>query len=315
MKNFLKPSHIANIPIPYLSVSAMRAYLSDRQSFFRRYVRLEFDEKASPALVEGKALHSIIEAYWKTKQEGGEFNWDEEIKKGVEIINQADITGEIDWGKTGSFDKSSKTVFQAANFYKENPPEYGDIVAVEKKYISDFEDLDDDTMPIPLKGFCDLIVKEKGNYIIIDHKLVTMVKNQDEIVPVYELQAAAYWFLTRKEYGVNPKKMIFDQIKKTKSRNGDPQIVPYVIEYTPAILNRFLEIYRRILKELSGQPLIDENTGIAQFLPNPFAVFGWEESWEDFCEEVESGKQWTVDELKVIRENRYSDKGVEALDL
>lgn len=68
----------------------------------------------------------------------------------------------------------------------------------------------------------------------------------------------------------------------------DPQVVPYVIEYDQAMLERFLELSRRIVKELSGQPLIDENTGIIQFLPNPYAAFGAEESWLDFSEEVGS---------------------------
>lgn len=311
----LSPSQIANFPVPYLSVSAIRTYLSDRQSFFRRYVRLEFDEKESPALLEGKAAHHVIEQYWRSKQEETDFDWEKEIERGIDLINQSDIEGRVDWGKTGSFEKSSKTVYQAIQFYRENLPKYKDIVTVEKKYVSDFEDLDDKPMPIALKGFCDLIVKENEDYIIVDHKLVTVVKNQDEVVPAYELQAAAYWFLTRKEYGVNPKRMVFDQIKKTKSRNGDPQIVPYIVEFTPQLLQRFLEIYSRVLKELSGQPLIDENTGIAQFLPNPFAAFGWEESWQDFCEEVETKKLWTIDEIKMIRANRYSDKGVEALDI
>ena len=142
-----------------------------------------------------------------------------------------------------------------------------------------------------------------------------MVKEQEELAPAFEMQAAVYWFLIRKEFGVNPKKMIFDQIKKTKCRDGSPQIVPYVVEYTPKLLLRFLEIYCRVVRELAGQPLIDEETGIVQFLPNPFAMFGWEESWQDFCEEVDTERKWTVGEIKLIQQNRYSDKGVEALDI
>jgi RecB family exonuclease len=315
MKNLLTKSQIANFPVPHLSMSAIRNYLTDRQSFFRRYVRWEFDEKASPALVEGKAIHFILEEFWKAKKEGKDFDWEKKIEEGIQTINEQDIDGKIEWGKTGSFEKSAKVVYQAAHFYKDALPDYKEIVNVEKKFVTDFEDLDNNPMPVALKGFCDLIVKDKKDYLIVDHKLVTSVKNQDEIVPAFELQAAAYFFLTRKEYGVNPKAMIFDQIKKSKSRNGDPQVVPYKVEFTPQILLRFLEIYQRILRELSGQPLIDEQTGIVQFLPNPFASFGWEESWEDFCEEIENEKKWTLDEIKEIRKNRYSDEGVEALDI
>jgi hypothetical protein len=315
MKTLITKSQLANFPVPYLSMSAIRNYLTDRQSFFRRYVRLEFDEKESPALLEGKTLHAIIEGYWKAKQEGKEFNWSEAVDVALQEFSQRDIAGVVDWGKTGSFEKSAKSVIQAAEFYQAALPDYKEIVAVEKKFVSDFEDLDGKTMPIALKGFCDLIVKDGEDYIIVDHKTVTMVKEQNELAPAFEMQAAVYWFLIRKEFGVNPKRMIFDQIKKTKCRDGSPQVVPYVIEYTPTILQRFLEIYGRVVRELAGQPLIDEETGIVQFLPNPFAAFGWEESWQDFCEEVDTQRQWTLGEIKTIQQNRYSDKGVEALDI
>lgn len=315
MKTLLTKAQLTNFPVPYLSMSAIRTYLTDRQSFFRRYVRLEFDEKESPSLLEGKTLHAVIEAFWKSKQESKDFDWDETTELALQSFNQRDIAGTIDWGKTGSFDKSAQSVMQAVQFYRDGLPDYKEIVAVEKKFVSDFENLEGKTMPIALKGFCDLIVKDREDYIIVDHKMVTTVKEQKDLAPAFEMQAAVYWFLIRKEFGVNPKKMIFDQIKKTKCRNGDPQIVPYVVEYTPKVLLRFLEIYSRVVRELAGQPLIDEETGIVQFLPNPFAAFGWEESWQDFCEEVDTKRQWTVDEIKVIQNNRYSDKGVEALDI
>lgn len=316
MKNILTKSQVANFPVRHISMSALRTYLTDRQAFFRRYVRLEFDERETPALLEGKAFHAIVEEYWKARMEKiKEFDWGKAIEAGIQSINESDIAGRVDWGKTGSFDKSAKTVWQAVQFYRDALPAYKEVVAVEKEFLSDFEDLDGNKMPVPLKGFCDLIVKDKKDFVIVDHKLVTAVKQQDEPAPAFELQAAVYWFLTRKEYGVNPKRMIFDQIKKTKSQSGDPQIVPYVVEYTPQILIRFLEIYERVIRELAGQPLIDEQTGILKFLPNPFATFGWEEAWQDFCEELELGKAWTLPEIRLLQDNRYSTAGAEALDI
>ena len=315
MKTLITKSQLANFPVPYLSMSAIRTYLSDRQSFFRRYVRLEFDERESPSLLEGKTLHEVIEHFWKSKQEGKDFDWDATTELALNSFSLRDTAGAIDWGKTGSYEKSASSVRQAVQFYRDALPDYKEVVAVEKKFVSDFENLEGKTMPIALKGFCDLIVKDGEDYVIVDHKMVTMVKEQEDLAPAFEMQAAVYWFLIRKEFGVNPKRMIFDQIKKTKCRDGSPQIVPYVVEYTPKVLLRFLEIYSRVVRELAGQPLIDEETGIVQFLPNPFAAFGWEESWEDFCEEVDTERKWTTNEIKVIQKNRYSDKGVEALDL
>ena len=315
MKNILTKSQIADFPVRHLSISAMRTYLTDRQSFFKRYVRLEFDKKESPALIEGKGVHAVLEGYWKAKKDGKDFNWEEAIDEQERIIAAKDREGRIDWGKSGDLEKSQKNIRQAIEFYRETPPEYKEIVSIEDEFISNFEDLNGNAMPIPLKGFCDLIIKEGEDYIIVDHKTVALVKQQDEPAPAFELQAAAYWFLIRKEYGINPKRMVFDQIKKTKNRDGSPQITPYIIEYTPEILLRFIELYTRVIKELAGIPLFDPETGVMQFLPNPFAMFDWEESWADFCEEVQSGKEWNLSEIKVIQENRYSDKGAEALDI
>jgi len=315
MKNILNESQIVNFAVRHLSMSAIRTYMTDRQSFFRRYVRLEFESKAGPALLEGKGLHAVLEGYWKAKKENKDFDWEEAVDEQERIIAAKDREGQVDWGKSGNLEKSQKNLRQAAGFYQESPPDYKEIVSVEDEFLSDFEDLDGNKMPIPLKGFCDLIVKDGDDYIIVDHKTVALVKRQDESVPAFELQAAAYWFLVRKEYGVNPKRMIFDQIKKTKNRDGRPQITPYTVEYTPGILLRFLEIYSRMIRELAGMPLCDEETGVMQFIPNPFAMFGWEEAWDDFCEEVQSGKQWTLSEIKVIQDNRYSTKGAEALDI
>lgn len=315
MKNILTKPQIADFPVRHLSISAIRTYLTDRQSFFKRYVRLEFDKKESPALIEGKAVHAVLEGYWKAKKDGADFNWAEAVDEQERIIAAKDREGRIDWGKSGDLEKSQKNLRQAIEFYQESPPEYGEIVSIEDEFISNFEDLEGNDMPIPLKGFCDLIVKEGEDYVIVDHKTVALVKQQDEPAPAFELQAAAYWFLVRKEYGINPKRMIFDQIKKTKNRDGSPQITPYVVEYTPDILLRFLELYARVVKELAGIPLFDPETGVMQFLPNPFAMFDWEESWADFCEEVQSGKEWNLSEIKVIQENRYSTEDVEALDI
>lgn len=39
------------LPIKHLSYSAIRTYLSSENLFFKKYVRLEFDEKGKPAMM------------------------------------------------------------------------------------------------------------------------------------------------------------------------------------------------------------------------------------------------------------------------
>lgn len=451
MTKLLTADQIANFPVAHFSTSAIRSYLTDRQGFFRRYVRLEFDSKSGAAMIEGNLFHAVLEDFWEAKKEGYDEDLFELLEKAIQQFDVDQKWEEVDFGANGSKEKSIDTVKQALKFYQAELPQFEGIYGTELKFFSDFEDLEGNPMPVPLKGFCDLIVKEGEDFVIEDHKLVSKITKQDEVCPAYEIQAAAYWFLTRKEFGINPKRMVFRQTKKTKNTfegtieelealfeekglefwevseksqlikiakaNGlstvtipavtkelsdlpvaeikqiltdkgiefkksgkkdelvaaasdagiinvdipakevaiedlktkeikvvlmeaqvpfetvskkaqmvefgvkegaivlDPQVVPYVVEYTSHVLERFLELYRRIVKELSGQPLIDEATGVVQFLPNPYAQFGWEESWADFCFEVAEGKCWTLSELLPKKANRFADEKIEALDL
>jgi len=287
--------------------------MTDRQMFFKRYIRLEFDNSSSPALIEWSLYHEILEVYYNSRKDWTEFNFEETFNEKVEQFTVDNRFDWCDWGKTWSLDKSLKTVKQAIWFYFNELPEYDEILDVEKKLFSEFCDLEWNEMPIPLKWFCDVIVKNWDDIIIVDHKTVWRPIPQDDFAPWYEIQAMAYWFLVRQEYWKNPTKMIFDQLKKTKNRDWSPQLTQYVIEYTPELLNRFLELYKRIVKELSGQPLIDETTGLVQFIPNPFGMFGWEDTWNDFCEEVIEEKKYTIDELHEIKKSKFRD--IEPIEL
>lgn len=450
----LTNDQIKNFPVNHISVSAIRQYLTCRQWFFKRYVRLEFDSKKGAALLEWNLFHAVLELYWQDHKDWKQLDFD--VENAMQSrIQQFEIDGvfdQIDFWKDWSKEKSIETVRKALEFYFAELPEYttDQIYSIEEKFLSDFEDLEGNPMPIPLKWFLDLIVKDGDQFDIEDHKLVTKITQQDEVAPAYEIQAAEYWFLVRKTLWINPRRMIFRQTKKTKNtvdltieelqaifdQQGlefkeiwektqlvefckdnwiamvkmpavtknvadltasdikdlltskeiefkkswkkeelvavclenwissvdfpeyaievekltvkdikdllerselkpniiskknqmvdfaveswilqlPPQVVPYVVEYNADILERFLELYRRIVKELSGQPLIDEDTWIVQFLPNPYDQMNGQESWLDFADEVNSGKVWNLNEIKASKPNKFEEY-VEALDL
>lgn len=150
--------------------------------------------------------------------------------------------------------------------------------------------------------------------IIEDWKTVTYFTDPSEVF-AYELQASAFWLQVRMKYGENPKKAKFYEIKKSANRDGGSQINVIEIDFTPQMIERFLELYRRICFELAGLPLIDEESGVVRFLPNPFAQFGAKESWQDFCDEVDNGKVWLLSEIVPTRENKLASENFEALDL
>lgn len=316
----LTPEKLANFPVQHFSFSAIRSYLQDRQSFFKRYVRLEYDTRKGPALVEGDLFHRVIASYYEQKMADPLSGFDLEaafnrILEGMKTRGDFD---NIDWGKTGSFDGSMKTVRQCLDFFFAEPEvvnQYDEILSIEEKFLTTITDLENNELPIPMKGFTDRLVRLDGGIVIEDWKTVSYFSNPDEVF-AYELQASAFWLQVRMKYGENPTRARFYEIKKSKNREGGSQINIIEIEYTPQMIERFLELYRRVTLELAGFPLIDEESGIVRFLPNPFAQFGAAESWADFCFEVDTGKVWTLSEITPSKEqNRLAEENFAALDL
>lgn len=308
----LTNEQIANFPVEHFSPSSIRKYLENPHGFFKNYVRFEYDQKQSPALKEGDCIHRVLRKFYESKNGDGTnipkvFDWEAAADELIEELFSPDEVKKIDFGKTGSLDKSLTTIRTALGFYFADLPRIEHVVSVEERFLSDFEDLENNPMPIPLKGFTDLVTLEGDDYVIRDHKFVSFFVDPAEPAEraKYEMQSAPYFFLVRKRYGKNPTKMIFDEVKKSKNRDGGAQRRELVVEYEPKMLARWVEIYKRVVRQLAGLPLIDPETGVLQFIPNPFAQFG-EEAWLDFCEEVDQGKVWTFSEIKTIRASRIA---------
>ena len=68
------------LPIRHLSVSAIRNFLTNEQDFFKKYVRLEFDNSTSPALMVGKSVHAALESFYNEIAETGEILSQTEIE-------------------------------------------------------------------------------------------------------------------------------------------------------------------------------------------------------------------------------------------
>ena len=302
------PEQIANFPVSHLSFSAIRCYMADRQLFFKRYIRLEFEDFTSPSMLEGKAYHKALESIWNHVKQGGVVDdqyWHFVNNIALETIVIASEKGYVDFGKTGSVDKSIKTVEQALRFYRAEFPQYYPL-HVEAKVTTDCCDLNAEMLPVPLKIVYDLVGVYDNGLQIVDHKLVTTYHEESEGSAAFELQAGASFFTAWAKFGQKPARMIFDQVKKSKNSDGSPQRKPYIIEFFdgnraphPCLL-RFLEIYRRVVMELGGLPLVDE-AGTMRFIPNPFDMLGGDESWNDFCKEVEGGSPVTAEQIQALK--------------
>jgi hypothetical protein len=283
--------------ISHLSHSSIRDYLTDRQKFYKKWIRREFDEQSGPALAEGSAYHLALEFIWEMKKSLTPLTeeiWNSARERAMQHIIQEDEKRKIDYGKTGSLSNSIALVDKALGFYRQEMPEYVP-VAIEQAITAAWEDFSGEKMPIKLKSKSDLICQSGEEIDIVDHKLVTIFHKETEPAPAFELQAAANFFTVYNFYEKMPRRMIFDQLKKSKNKDGSPQRKQFIINFFDEngepnrCLYRFIEIFKRVSAELIFLLSTSENS-TPKFLPNPFMQYGWEESWNDFCREVDGRK-------------------------
>lgn len=216
-------------------------------------------------MFEGKWYHSVLENLLKDQNQKPE-----DTMQSIASYCPQDLPY---FDHKHSFEKSKEIVSRAIDFYLNQKPEYWIIQWVEETYEMEI-------LPwLPkLKGVIDVIGERWNDVFLYDHKLTISIVNQEDMSPSYELQAWSYFTLYEKATGAKPKAMIFEQCKKTKNRDGSPQIVNYTVLNTETIRLRFEEVYRRVCMELSGK--------IAP-LPNPFDPMSNGDSWRDFCQEVD----------------------------
>lgn len=322
---FLSEQEILNFPVKHFSPSAIRSYLCNRQEFFRRYIRLEFDNETSEAMATGSLFHKALELYWRAishLETAGENATQIKPVDFLKAIDAADIEKILEGldmiEAETSREKILEVVEKSLGYYGEHiaSQDLGRVHGAEVRMLEQPDDLDGHTLPIPLKGFLDLIMVKSGEeYILEDHKLVGKLTAEGTANPKYDIAAGFYFLGARKMLGKNPARMIFRETKKTKNKDGSSQCRAYVVEFSPEILEISLELYRRISYELAGRPLIDD-TGVMRFLPNPFELFGGDKAWDDFVDEVVNARKWTLADIaeKLKKPEKAADF-VEVADL
>lgn len=280
--------------IQHLSPSAIRSYLDNPHAFKAKYIdgRTIFSD-ISPALIEGNFVHQIIDQYWSIRKGAGSSH--EYATKRVTIdytkLQQALEAPNINFGKTGSIEKSILVVENAVKFYLQSVPELFEDqgIVVEDTETTWLEDIHHpitgEILPFKLKGIVDLYAKQDGEGIIIDHKIVSAFSDPEKIEPKYICPAMFYYFLHVSKYGTKPKALYYDEIKKTKNRKGGPQVQRITIDFDKHNLSAMFYIFETICYELIGQPLLDEN-GIRRMLPNPFAQMGAVDVFQDFTQHI-----------------------------
>ncbi len=74
MQLIINHENVDLLPIKHFSVSGILEYMKNEQSFFKKYVRLEFDNKTWPALMIWKAFHAGLDYYYSSLINGDALN-------------------------------------------------------------------------------------------------------------------------------------------------------------------------------------------------------------------------------------------------
>lgn len=258
------------LPIEHLSYSATRTFLTNPWLFRKRYILGLYDFKTSPSMAEGKSCHKYIELRLKGKPV------DYALAQAHKLFD-TNSDDQIEWGSTQNREKSHKAISQACGFLEAEMPDIGEVLKVEYS-ATVLPEVDGKKFPLPLKAITDVVTKTPEGIVLHDWKFITKFTDPNTEDPEKIMQAMFNYFCVLMTIG-EPAKMIFWEIKKSKNKDEEPQVRPYVIDFSHTQYFRaFGRIYSGIVRQLA-----DENT---IFLPNLSDRLTSEEAWEDFMSEV-----------------------------
>ena len=165
-----QPAQTKQSKIDFWSYSSFNAYLTNRSAFKDRYINKIYDSTSSPSAVVGSAAHKALEAFYNEGLEPHEAK-----ARGLEYIaGVSDYS--IDYGKTGTRENMLTTYGRAIDFYFEELPEYHEILGAEIAMTEEVQTIYGDPLPLPMKGFADLITRNKlGQIEIIDQKFTRVL--------------------------------------------------------------------------------------------------------------------------------------------
>ena len=277
--------------VDHLSYSALVTFLRNQVEFQKRYIAKVYDNPLSPSMVVGKAFHKALEIYYK----GGTF--DEAAAAGLDEINSTSDY-EIDYGKTGSREKMIKEFNDSLNIYFEEAPKF-EVLDAEKR-------LEAEISKVPMVGIIDLIIKGSGDKLKLkDYKTVSFYSSatNDPLDPEYQenykylLQGSIYLVLAEKVLKKEVESVGFIEIKKTKNRDGSPQIREF--EYSRNDLLEFLPTTEKLITNVFDYV----NNDNAKFFPNPSDILNGQESMEVLAN-IETG----FDKAKIKRKMNVAEK-------
>lgn len=258
------------LPISHWSHSSLMAYLRNPLAWYKRYVEHVYDTPSTPSSVVGRAAHVALQHFYSGIPKDGA------VQLGLESL-RAVSDFEINFGVATTRVARKKRragmeaeYLQAIHFYLARPPRHR-VVDVEFKATARVPGL-----PLPIKAVSDLVVESRrkpGSLDIVDHKFVDSFSGYRQHKTLFILQAIFNYYTVMHSHNRPVERFLLYECKKTKNKDGSPQLRRYAIEY--AACGEQFAIFKRLINDATAQMA---NTKV--FLPNPSDMFEGENSFE-----------------------------------
>jgi len=246
------------------------SYLRNPLAWYKRYVERVYDMPSTPSSFVGRAGHHALEHFYSGIPK------DDAIALGLASLKRVSDF-EIDFGKAESVRAKKEKrkameadYLRAIGYYLARPPKYR-VLGIETVAVAKIEGV-----PIPIKAISDLVVESKGNpgaVDIVDHKFVNAFSSEGAGKPLFLIQALFNYYTITAEYGKPVKRFILQECRKTKNKDGSPQMRKYVLTFDD--FRDEFDVFHRLLQDASKEIMTRKS-----FLPNPSDMFDGKNSFD-----------------------------------
>ena len=207
--------------IPKYSFSSVNNFKECPLSYFMNKIEKDTDKLGNGASEFGVFVHNILEKYEKHELEIYELldyyknNYNNNVKSDFNLILDNDFTKDL----SDIYYKSGEEYFKNFNGFEK----FSDYDIVETEY--EFEELIGERYIFV--GKVDLLLRNKDNFILIDHKSKSGFKNKVEREE-YKRQLYLYSYAVSKKYNKFPNIIGFNMFRKNKWKLFDFNIDEYI---------------------------------------------------------------------------------------
>ncbi len=261
-----------SLPIDKLSYSGLTQLLRNPLIFKLKQILGVYDSNVSMSAMIGRAGHEALKFYNGGNKDRPRLadpveNRAEAIAIGLEYFETVDDSY-IKYGKTGSREKMMEGYTQAMNIYFEEEPVYNDIIICEEKLEAEIKNRAGQVFPLPAIAVPDVVDHcADDTYDIIDTKFVkSFTPHETEDGEPYEdyikiVQAKFLDYTLKAAKGIQAKRVVFREIKRSRSKDGGNQLRDYVVplDHEPYDII-FINLYADVVKFISNPESI--------YLPN-----------------------------------------------